>query len=297
MIRSFLYFTILCWSYSSVAQGAFTKAAKGNDYIVVVNDGIQFSVGATFLIPGQDRKGAQDLLTGQRESYSINPSGRLGYSAELGFAHFPKWKGIPIKFLRKSRIWDYFDWGLGYKVFSGQESTRIDISDAAGELVASEEGNGDFDLKMYSARLSAHSLIYIGKKKIDKARKHFIDNAFGVNFEYRPNTADTVYNSGVTSFPLPHEFQGAYNLQFHYSLGIGVRFNRAWMMIPTLEVPLIGIHEWNGVHGKWNWFSSQFWPVLFKLKFIKLFERVPKCGAYGDPSEMNFDKKFRSGNF
>ena len=37
---------MLCWSYVSVAQGAFTKAAKGNDYIVVVNDGIQFSVGA-----------------------------------------------------------------------------------------------------------------------------------------------------------------------------------------------------------------------------------------------------------
>ncbi len=62
----------------------------------------------------------------------------------------------------------------------------------------------------------------------------------------RPNTTDTIYNSGVTSFPLPHEFKVMPTLQFHYGLGFGVRFNRAWMMIPTIhEIPLIGIHEWN----------------------------------------------------
>jgi hypothetical protein len=278
-------------------QGAFKKAAKGNDYIVVVNDGIQFSIGASYLMSGEETYGSQDFLSGQRESYRVKPTGNIGYGVELGFAHFPKWKGIPIKFLRKSRIWDYFDWGLGYKVFSGEESTNINTSDAFGASISNDDFIGEFDLNLFSARLSAHSLIYFGKKKIDKARKHFIDNAFGLNFEYRSNEGNRLYNDNFTQNPLPFQFQAPYNLQFHYGLGVGVRFNRAWMMIPTLEVPLIGIHEWNGLNSKWNWFSSQYWPVLFKVKFIKLFERVPKCGAYGDPSEMNFDKKFRSGNF
>ncbi len=284
-------------SFNFLSQGAFKKSAKGNDYIVVVNDGIQFSIGATYLMPSAEVNGETILLTGNRQSYSIVPQGRIGYAAELGFAHFPKWKGIPIKFLRKSRIWDYFDWGLGYKVFSGKEKTSLSILDDAGVTISSNDGNGAFRLGMFSARISAHSLIYVGKKKIDKARKHFIDNAFGLNFEYRPNSADTIYNDGFTNYAMPQTFQAPYNLQFHYSLGIGVRFNRAWMMIPTIEIPLIGIHEWNGLNAKWNWFSSQYWPVLIKLKFVKLFERVPKCGAYGDPSERNFDKKFRSGNF
>ncbi len=297
MRKKIVFILLLLLSLNTVGQGGFKKSAKGNDYIVVVNDGIQFSIAATYLAPSAEVNGENDLLTGNRESYSIVPQGRLGYAAELGFAHFPKWKGIPIKFLRKSRIWDYFDWGLGYKVFSGKETTKVNLLDPTGLTISSNEGIGSFKLGMFSARLSAHSLIYFGKKKIDKARKHFIDNAFGLNFEYRPNSADTSYNDGFTAYALPQKFQAPYNLQFHYSLGMGVRFNRAWMMIPTLEIPLIGIHEWNGLNAKWNWFSSQYWPILFKLKFVKLFERVPKCGAYGDPSEMNFDKKFRSGNF
>lgn len=299
MIKKICFALLLITSQNFMGQGGFKKTSKGNDYIVVVNDGIQFSVAATYLIPSGEISGENDadLLSGNREAYSIVPKGRLGYAAELGFAHFPKWKGIPIKFLRKSRIWDYFDWGLGYKVFSGNEMTSTNELDAFGVTIDSNEGFGSFKLGMFSARISAHSLIYFGKKKIDKARKHFIDNAFGLNFEYRPSTVDTIYNGGFSSYALPHKFQSPYNLQFHYSLGIGVRFNRAWMMIPTLEIPLLGIHEWNGLNANWNWFSSRYWPVLFKIKFIKLFERVPKCGAYGDPSEMNFDKKFRSGNF
>tara|TARA_B100001287_G_scaffold276839_1_gene289941 strand:- start:4458 stop:5351 length:894 start_codon:yes stop_codon:yes gene_type:complete len=293
LIFSFL----LSLSYNLTAQGSFEKSSKGNDYIVVVNDGIQFSIATTYLIPGLEVNGENDLLTGNRESYSIVPQGRLGYAAELGFAHFPKWKGIPISVFRKSRIWDYFDWGLGYKVFSGRETTAINLLDPTGVSISSNDGVGSFKLGMFSARLSAHSLVYFGKKKIDKARKHFIDNAFGINFEYLPSSTDTTYKEGFDAYALPHTFQGAYNLQFHYNLGIGVRFNRAWMMIPTFEIPLIGFYKWNGLNAKWNWFSSQYWPVLFRLKFIKLFERVPKCGAYGDPSEMNFDKKFRSGNF
>lgn len=297
MTKPIVFTLFIILSLNAFGQGAFKKASRGNDYIVVVNDGIQFSVAATYLFPSAEVNGQNQLPTGGRELYSITPKGRLGYAAELGFAHFPKWKGIPIKFLRKSRIFDYFDWGLGYKVFSGEEATSINELDVLGTQPSSKDGLGLFKLGMFSSRLSAHSLIYFGKKKIDKARKHFIDNAFGLNFEYRPSSADTIYNDGFTSYAMPHEFQSAYNLQFHYSLGIGVRFNRAWMMIPTFEIPLIGIHEWNGLNGRWNWFSSQYCPILFKVKFIKLFERVPKCGAYGDPSDMEFDRKYRSGNF
>jgi hypothetical protein len=297
MKKKVICLLLLFVSFNLLSQGAFKKSAKGNDYIVVVNDGIQFSIGASYLMQSAEVKGENDLLTGNREFYSIIPQGRIGYAAELGLAHFPKWKGIPIKFLRKSRIWDYFDWGLGYKVFSGKEKTSLNILDGDGVTIYSNDGGGTFRLGMFSARISAHSLIYFGKKKIDKARKHFIDNAFGLNFEYRPNSADTIYNESFTNYAMPQKFQAPYNFQFHYSLGIGIRFNRAWMMIPAIEIPLIGIHEWNGLNAKWNWFSSQYWPVLFKLKFVKLFERIPKCGAYGDPSEMNFNKKFRSGNF
>ncbi|MDG2153392.1 MAG: hypothetical protein P8K10_05605 [Crocinitomicaceae bacterium] len=278
------------------AQGAFKKSSKDNDYLVVVNDGIQFNIGASYLMPSKELSGDLSSGTGRGE-YAVLPEGKLGYFAELGFAHFPKWKGIPIKFLKKSRIIDYFDWGLGYKVLAGKESTSIDRFNSSNELISTSNGIGEFQNSSFFSRVSAHSLIYYGKKKIDKARKHFIDNAFGFNFDYTQSQGNQVYNDGFTDYALEHKFQGQFNLQFHYSLGVGIRFNRAWMMIPAVEMPLIGIHQWNGFNAKMNWFSSQYWPILIRVKFIKLFERVPKCGAYGDPSDMKFDKKFRSGNF
>ena len=278
------------------AQGAFKKSSKDNDYLVVVNDGIQFNIGASYLMPSKELSGDLSSGTGRGE-YAVLPEGKLGYFAELGFAHFPKWKGIPIKFLKKSRIIDYFDWGLGYKVLAGKESTSIDRFNSSNELISTSNGIGEFQNSSFFSRVSAHSLIYYGKKKIDKARKHFIDNAFGFNFDYTQSQGSQVYNDGFSDYALEHQFQGQFNLQFHYSLGVGIRFNRAWMMIPAVEMPLIGIHQWNGFNAKMNWFSSQYWPVLLRVKFIKLFERVPKCGAYGDPSDMKFDKKFRSGNF
>ena len=286
---------VLC-TFMINAQGAFKKSSKDNDYLVVVNDGIQFNIGASYLLPSKELSGDLSSGTGRGE-YEVLPEGKLGYFVELGFAHFPKWKGIPLKFLKKSRIIDYFDWGLGYKVLAGKESTSIDRFNSSNELISSSNGVGKFQNSSFFSRVSAHSLIYYGKKKIDKARKHFIDNAFGFNFDYTQSQGNQVYNNGFSDYALEHQFQGQFNLQFHYSLGVGIRFNRAWMMIPAVEMPIIGIHQWNGFNAKMNWFSSQYWPVLLRVKFIKLFERVPKCGAYGDPSDMKFDKKFRSGNF
>ncbi len=295
-MRIGLFTLFVLSTFVTIAQGAFKKSTKDNDYLVVVNDGIQFNVGASYLMPSKELSG--DLASGTgRGEYTVLPEGKIGYFAELGFAHFPKWKGIPIKFLKKSRIIDYFDWGLGYKLVAGKESTSIDRFNSSNELISTSNGIGEFQNSSFFSRVSAHSLIYYGKKKIDKARKHFIDNAFGFNFDYTQSQGNQVYNDGFTDYALEQKFQGQFNLQFHYSLGVGIRFNRAWMMIPAVEMPLIGIHQWNGFNAKMNWFSSQYWPILIRVKFIKLFERVPKCGAYGDPSDMKFDKKFRSGNF
>ncbi len=300
----FFFFVLI---YTGIeAQGGFKKSSKDNDYLVVVNDGIQFNVGANYALPSKELQGELSESAG-RGVYQIKPEGSIRYFAELGFAHFPKWKGVPLRLFKskktkkyridKSRIIDYFDWGLGYEVIAGKESTNIDRFNSANELISTSEGTGRFQNNYCFARVSAHSLFYYGKKKIDKARKHFIDNAFGFNFDYMLSQGNTDYEEGYTDYALPQEFQSQYNLQFHYSLGVGIRFNRAWMMIPAVEMPLISLYKWNGINAKMNWFSSQYWPIMLRVKFIKLFERVPKCGAYGDPADMKFDKKYRSGNY
>ena len=288
MKARFLFFSLLI-SILTFAQGGFKKGTKGNDYIIVTNDGIQFSFGPTYLIPSKTISGEITDINGARGIYDIKPKGNVGFFAEFGMAHFPKWKGIPIKPLKKSRILDYVDWGVGYRQYSGEEATTI-------QLNSTQTGNGEFRNGYLYGRISAHTLIYFGKKKIDKARKYFIDQSLGLNFDYNLFPGDKNYKDNFSQYQEELIFQKPLMVQMHYSLGIGIRLNRAWMMIPGAQIPILGIHEWNGFNAKMNWFSSQYWPVQAQIKVIKLFERAPKCGAYGDPKDAEFDKKFRMGN-
>jgi hypothetical protein len=296
-----VYFTLLISSLT-LAQGGFKKGTKGNDYIIVTNDGIQFSFGPTYLMPSKSISGEITDNSGARGIYDIKPKGNLGFFAEFGMAHFPKWKGIPIKPLKKSRILDYVDWGVGYRQYSGEESTTIQYKNALGEVFDTLVGNGEFRNGYLYGRISAHTLIYFGKKKIDKARKYFIDQSLGLNFDYNLFLGDTVYQNNnqlynnIVNNDIKRDFQKPLMIQMHYSLGVGIRLNRAWMMIPGAQIPILGIHQWNGFNAKMNWFSSQYWPIQAQIKFIKLFERAPKCGAYGDPKDSEIDKKFRMGN-
>jgi hypothetical protein len=295
MTKGLLVFFLLV-SINLIAQGGFKKGTKGNDYIIVTNDGIQFAAGATYLMPSKTINGIISDNTGVRGDYEIKPDGQFGYFATIGFAHFPKWKGIPIKPLKKSRIMDYIDWGLGFRNYAGGETTTVNIKNALGEIISTQTGKGDFRNGYLYGQVSAHTLIYYGKKRIDKARKHFIDQSLGFNFDYNILRGDTVYQNNFAQYKSELKFQKPFMLQMHYSLGVGIRLNRAWMMIPSAQLPILGLYQWNGFNGRINWFSSQYWPVQAQIKFIKLFERAPKCGAYGDPKDSQFDKKFRMGN-
>lgn len=290
-----LVFTLLV-STITFGQGGFKKGTKGNDYIIVTNDGIQFSFGPTYLIPSKSISGEITYNNGSRGIYDIKPKGNVGFFAEFGMAHFPKWKGIPIKPLKKSRILDYVDWGVGYRQYSGEESTTIQYKNALGEIYDTVMGNGEFRNGYLYGRISAHTLIYFGKKKIDKARKYFIDQSLGLNFDYNLFQGAKDYKDNFSLYQEELNYQKPLMVQMHYALGVGIRLNRAWMMIPGAQLPIVGIHQWNGFNAKMNWFSSQYWPIQAQIKFIKLFERAPKCGAYGDPKDAEFDKKFRMGN-
>jgi hypothetical protein len=277
-------------------QGTFKKGTRGNDYIIVTNDGIHFAIGPTYMFPSKPISGDLTDNSGVRGNYEITPKGQVGFFAELGFAHFPKWKGIPIKPLKKSRIMDYVDWGVGFRQLSGTESTHVDIKNSLGEITQSFHGEGSFKNNYVFARVSAHSLIYFGKKKIDKARKHFIDQSLGLNFDYNLFQGNKVYDDTLFNHPLELKFQQPFIAQVHYSLGIGIRLNRAWMIVPGVHIPIVSAYEWNGFNAKANWFASQYWPIQAQIKVIKLLERPPKCGVYGDPKDAEIDKQFRLGN-
>lgn len=286
---------LLLFPFSLFAQGGFVKGKKGNDYIIVTKNGYHFAVGPTYTMTKKTVTGELSDNNGSRGTYFVDPAGGVGFFAEAGLVQFPTWKGIPIKALKKSRIMDYWEFALGFRQLAGSESTTIHYKNALGEIYDTISASGSFRNGFLYGRASAHSIIFVGKKKIDQARKYFIDQNLGFNVDYLMFPSEQAYDDPNFVSPISTRYHAPLVAQFHYSLGFGIRINRAWMCVPGVHLPLVGIYEWNNFSPRLNWFSSGYWPIQGQLRFIKLFERAPKCGAYGNPADMDLDKKFRLG--
>ena len=199
-----LVFILLFCPIIGLAQGGFKKGVReGDAYRIVTNDGIQFNFGATYqMTPKTSEPFILTDNNGQRGLYTIDPAGKLGFFAEIGMVNFPAWKGlVPIKFLKKSRLLDYTDWGIGYKQYRGAETTNLDNTNALGVVTSSTVSSGTLSNGFIYGRFSAHTLLYVGKKKIDVARKYFIDNAIGFNFDYNIMRSDESYQNGIGYMP------------------------------------------------------------------------------------------------
>jgi hypothetical protein len=240
---------------------------------MVMNYGIQFNFGPTYTMTGKTKSYNITDNSGARGVYTLDPSGRLGFNAEFGYTYFPLWKGIPIHALKKSRILDYIEGGIGFKQLSGKEETHIDFKNALGEITYSEDGIGKFRNNFVYFRTSFHSIVFVGKAKIDKSRKYYIDNAIGFNLDYNIIQGNKTYEDPGLSYIPVQNFHNPFVAQLNYSLGFGIRLDRAWMFIPTLNLPILGFYEWNGFNANMNWFSSKYWPIQFSFKFMKLREK------------------------
>jgi hypothetical protein len=284
------------------SQGGFKKGVKGDDYRIVTKNGYHFAFGPTYMFSSETIHGFLSDNNGARGEYHINPDGKFGVFAEFGFLQFPSWKGTPIKFLKKSRIMDYMEFAIGYRELAGIEKTTINVPEENSINILTSENTGSFRNGHVFFRTSFHSLIFVGKKKIDKTRKYFIDQSIGLNFDYNlfPG-AKTYPNNFILNTNIERKFYNPSVLQFHYGLSFGIRLNRAWMVLPGASLPIIGIYEWNSNTPRWNlskmnWFSSQYNPIQFHIKFIKLFERAPKCNAHGSANDIKLDQQYRMGN-
>ena len=256
-----VFFTI---SFGLLSQRKFEKSKMNkNEKLIVRNDGIQFSFGPTYQLTNGRSDWKQVPNTWNNE-YNTHPKGKIGFFTEIGMAHFPKWTPF-----FSNRLLDYFDWGIGFKSLAGKEETQL----TWGSTI--ESGVGEYRNGYLTSRFSAHTLIYVGKKKIDLAKKYFIDNGIGFNFDYNLWGRNQEYSGFFV--PFDQNFHPKFVMQLHYNIAYGIRFNRALMCLPGIQLPILGIYKWNGFGANMQWFSSNYWPIQFNIKFIRLLEKKPKC--------------------
>jgi hypothetical protein len=248
--------------------------------------GLQWSIGPTYLLTKSKNTIYNTTdVTGRPMTYSQDPYGMPGIFAEVGLAHFPK-KTSKLAKILKTTLVSYYDWGVGFKLFGGGERTKTDYMDAAGNIVNTIKGSGQFYNGYVYGRFSIHKNIHLNKK-------YFFDNALGFNFDYR-----VLENKNHTAITSGDRYQAPFVAQIHYGLGFGIHPNRRFTIIPSVQMPIFGMFEWRKGSAAMAWYSSNYVPIQAQVKFIYLFEKKAKgCApAKGNDEDKKRNEEFMEGN-
>lgn len=244
--------------------------------------GLQVSIGPTFMLTRRAPVTTSYHSPGRSYELTTTPRGLPGVFIEAGMIHFPKRSKLSKKL--KYVFVSYIDWGIGVKVLSGQETTRINQLDPLTlSTIGTSEQTGKFHNVFASARVALHKNFYIGKK-------YFIDNGLGINLDYNFQRNEA---TGYTDFvhqavPGLHHFHHPFVAHLHYELGFGFRLNRRSMLIPSVQAPILGFHEWRHGGAALKWFDSNYYPLLVKVKWTYLFQKKTKgC----PPAQVNDQDK------
>lgn len=272
MNKSLVLILLAVFSFNTVeAQQLYKSKKKKKDYFGKAenpNDkvrpfGLQVQLGPTYTFTRRKNETIAvqaDPSLGNFQ-YTHDPSGRLGVFAEIGFVHF-NMKEPKYKF---GRIIDYIDYGIGFKIFGGHELTAIDRLGTSGEVLGTTIGEAEFYSGYANLRFGVHKLQYLNKTK-----NIFLDHSLGLNADFMVLPGNQDYKLPVLE-PTQH-FSHPFVGQLHYDLGFGIRLKKGQYLIPGVQLPLLGIHEWDGGNPSISWFSSKYYPALFHIKYIYLFK-------------------------
>lgn len=262
-----------------IAQRDLTHRKKGNrkdvfggarDFRDLKNYGLQISTGFTTQFTGS-RNQFVYVPDIRPYSYTLNPNGKIGGFFDIGTAHFPT-SAPRLKFM-KSRFISYYDWGVGFKLLAGKEVVDISYLDSLNHVSSTAHGEGTFYNGYAFGRATIHKNVYLGET-------YFLDNGLGINIDYRFLNGNKTYLYGVQS-PAEKTFHKPFVAQIHYDLGVGIRRKRGSYIIPGIQIPIVGIVG----HLPMYWFSSSYWPILIKVKYIGLFEKKKSKTSCNEGSE------------
>ena len=259
-----------------------TKRNQGfgqRDFRKLGYTGLQFQLGGTYLMTRIDYKPVEFGSGASLGRYTLQPKGLLGAYGEVGLVHFPK-KRSKLSLALKTVLVSYYDWGIGFKYFRGLERMSVDRLTPSGAVIGTNVTEGRFQRGHLYGRFSLHKNAHLKKIK-----RFYLDNSVGVNFDYNllkskvdaPTAAHLV---DLTSVNAPQKYQQNFIAQLHYGLGIGIKLKRGAYLTPGVRIPIIGVYEWRKGHPTISYFSSEYMPLLFHIKYMFMFEKKAKgCPA------------------
>lgn len=253
------------------------------DYRDITKNGLQISFGPNYTLTRNRITEVPGVDASNRDYTSyIDPSGRFGGFIDIGMAHY---RLKPSKFwssrkkdkdkrdLVGSNLIHRIDWGLGFAYIGGKEYTRVDHDDAVGNFAYSEEGEGKFYNGYLYGRVTADRFTKISDN-------WHLETGLGLNFNYCVLEGSRDYSGPVY---VEQKFQKNFLTQLHGHLGFNYKIRRGDYLIFGFYLPIIGIYEFNKLKPTIQWYSSNYYPASFQIKWIHHFTKKSKgCNT---PSE------------
>jgi hypothetical protein len=214
-------------------------------------NGWHFAPGATYMLARTLPKIemlATDSFTTTEGKYS--PIGKPAFYAEVGRYKVMKYSGL-IK---------YIDYGISYKGLLGRHKSTISQSFVETDSVMSEtEVVSKFGYHFLEA--------YVNANHVWRIRKYnFVQNSLGLNAGYAIIAKTENATIPLTTSNIPARYQ----FQLHYKLGFGIKMRGNWMIIPSVETPIITALPWDDGRSSMNFFTSRYRPLIFSLRFLFL---------------------------
>jgi hypothetical protein len=182
---------------------------------------------------------------------TYDPNGRIGLYLEGGLTWFTR---DPV-------VVDYFDAGLAYKNLRGRESYESTL--LRGDSASAMAGEGTFAERLLTFQVNANKFIQTGNYQ-------FVQLSLGANLDYRlgsdyEHTGDPLLNQ--------HSFPPDLIGQLHFKVGYGFKLTGKLILIPALETPIFSLTPEDQGLGQLQWFSSQYRPIIFSVRFLFLRAR------------------------
>ena len=173
----------------------------------------------------------------KNEERNIDPNGKLAVYAEVGRFQI---------FYEGGNFFNYFDYSLAYKRLSGSEEFN-DLKSV-------------FKQNFAVANLNLNNIIQIGNY-------NFIQNSIGANIDYK--FLEKYDNSNLSG----NENTNKILASLHYKIGYGIKAKNNLFIIPSIEVPILNVLEWENGKSTYGIFSSRYKPIIFSVRFAFLRKR------------------------
>ena len=113
-----------------------------------------------------------------------------------------------------------------------------------------------------------------------------------INADFRVTGGNTNYKAPVITSN--QVFATDFVAKLHYDIGFGIRLKKGKYLVPGVQLPVLGISEWNRGNPSLHWYSSKYYPVLFHVKYIHLLPaKKQKHGCYqGDPADKKRNEEY-----